>query len=206
MDLKNILPDLNPQLREIIIANANIAEVPKDTEVMHEGQYVKSVPIVTSGLVKVFTRNEDKELLLYYIKPSESCIMSFDACLNNTPSKVYASTEENSTIMLLPVDKVFLWMKEYPEMNSLFFKQYNIRYNELILMINQLLFEKMDKRLLKYLNSEVSVRNINPIKISHQKIAGHLGTAREVVSRILKKLEIEGKISQNSDGIKILQL
>jgi CRP/FNR family transcriptional regulator len=204
MDLKNILPDLNPQLREKIIASANIVDVPKNIEVMHEGQYVKSIPIVTTGLVKVFTRNEDKELLLYYIKPSESCIMSFDACLNNAPSKVYASTEENSTILLLPVDKVFKWMKEYPEMNSLFFQQYNIRYNELILMINQLLFEKMDQRLIKYLKTEVNVRNTNPIKISHQKIASHLGTAREVVSRILKKLEIEGQISQNANGIKVL--
>ncbi|HKI87922.1 MAG TPA: Crp/Fnr family transcriptional regulator [Draconibacterium sp.] len=204
MSLKNILPNLNPQLLEKIATNANVVDIPKNTEVMREGQYVKAVPIVTNGLVKVFTRNEDKELLLYYIKPSESCIMSFDACLNNSPSKVYASTEEDSTILLLPVDKVFSWMKEYPEMNSLFYQQYNTRYNELIHMINQLLFEKMDKRLLKYLQTEVSIRNINPIKISHQKIANHLGTAREVVSRILKKLEVEGEISQNSDGIKVL--
>ena len=204
MSLKNILPNLNPQLLEKIATNANLVDIPKNTEVMREGQYVKAVPIVTNGLVKVFTRNEDKELLLYYIKPSESCIMSFDACLNNSPSKVYASTEEDSTILLLPVDKVFSWMKEYPEMNSLFYQQYNTRYNELIHMINQLLFEKMDKRLLKYLQTEVSIRNINPIKISHQKIANHLGTAREVVSRILKKLEVEGEISQNSDGIKVL--
>lgn len=204
MDLENILPDLSPQLREKIIANANLVDVPKNTEVMHEGQYVKAVPIVANGLVKVFTRNEDKELLLYYIKPSESCIMSFDACLNNAPSKVYASTEENSTILLLPAEKVFAWMKEYPEMNTLFFQQYNVRYNELILMINQLLFEKMDKRLYKYLKTEVTVRNINPVKISHQKIASHLGTAREVISRLLKKLENEGKVSQDSNGIKVL--
>ena len=175
MNLENILPNFSSQLIEKILANSNMVDIPKNTEVMREGQYVKAVPIVTNGLVKVFTRNEDKELLLYYIKPNESCIMSFDACLSNSPSKVYASTEEKSTILLLPIDLVFKWMKEYPEMNSLFFQQYSIRYNEFIHMINQLLFERMDKRLIKYLKTEVNVRNINPIKISHQKIANHLG-------------------------------
>jgi len=206
MNLESILPNLPPPLRDNIIASSKVADVPRNIEVMHEGQYINEIPIVLKGLVQVFTRHQDKELLLYYIKPGESCIMSLDACLSNAPSKVNASTEENSTILLLPVVRVFSWMKEYPEINFLFFRQYNIRYNELIQTINELLFEKMDKRLLKYLKTEVTVRNINPIKLSHQKIASHLGTAREVISRLLKKLEIEGKISQSSNGIKVLEL
>ncbi len=204
MNIEYVLPNLHPQLRAKIIANSNVADIPKNTEIIHEGQYVNEIPIVIKGLVQVFARHEDKELLLYYIKPGESCIMSLDACLSKTPSKVNASTEENSAILFLPVERVFSWMKEYPEMNLLFFQQYNIRYNELIQTINELLFEKMDKRLLKYLKTEVTVRNINPIKISHQKIANHLGTAREVISRLLKKLENEGKVSQGSNGIKVL--
>lgn len=193
------------ELLTLIKENSTEIDVPKDTEVIREGQYIKSIPIVTKGLVKVFTRHEDKELLLYFIKPNESCIMTFDASLNNSPSRVYASTEENSKVLLMPVDKVFSWLKDYPEMNRLFFQQYNIRYGELIEMINQILFEKMDKRLLDYLQSLVKIRNQNPVKISHRKIANHLGTAREVVTRVMKKLELENKVSQNSGYIKLLE-
>ena len=204
MDIKTILKNLNPQLEKEISENSNEVEVPKNTEVMREGQYVKAVPFVTKGLIKVFSRNEDKELLLYYIRPGESCIMSFDACLKNTPSKVYASAENNSSVLLLPADMVFEWMKKYPEMNSLFFQQYNARYNELIQMVNELLFEKMDQRLIKYLKRKIEMEKKKPVKISHRKIANDLGTAREVVTRILKKLEIEKKVVQDSGFIKIL--
>ena len=204
INLNQILPNLNPQLTTEIINYSNVAEVPKNTEVMHEGQYVKAIPIVTKGLIKVFTRHEDKELLLYYIKPGESCIMSFDACLKNTPSKVFASSEENSTVLLLPTEQVFRWMKEYPEFNSLFFLQYNIRYSELLDMINQLLFEKMDKRLLEYLKAKAKLTGKNPVKISHRQIANDLATAREVVSRVVKKLENEGKVIQLATEIKIV--
>lgn len=204
MNINSIFPSLSQQLASMIIENSNIVEIPEKVEVMREGQYVKSVPIVTSGLIKVFTRSEDKELLLYYIQPGESCIMTFDACLKNVPSKVYATTEEKSEVLLMTSENVFRWMKEYPELNSLFFLQYNIRYNELLNMINQLLFEKMDSRILDYLKAKIKLTGKNPLKISHRLIANDLGTAREVVSRIMKKLENEGKVKQLGTEIKII--
>lgn len=201
---KDLFPGLSKQLSDEIINKSGIADIPENMEVMHEGQYVKAVPIVTKGLIKVFTRNEDKELLLYYIQPGESCIMSFDACLKNIPSKVYASTEKESSVLLMPVEQVFRWMKQYPEFNSLFFLQYNQRYNELLSMINQLLFEKMDKRIMDYLKAKQKLTGANPLKISHRQIANDLGTAREVVSRVMKKLEHEGKVKQLGTEIKII--
>lgn len=203
MKAKDIFPSLSSELATEILENSTVVEIPENTEVMHEGQYVNAVPIVTSGLIKVFTRNEDKELLLYYIQPGESCIMTFDACLKNMPSKVYASTEKKSAVLLMSSENVFRWMKDYPELNSLFFLQYNIRYNELLNMINQLLFEKMDTRILEYLKSKVKLSGKNPLKISHRQIANDLGTAREVVSRIMKKLENDGKVNQLGTEIKI---
>ena len=203
MNTKVLFPGLSQTLVNEILEKSNIVDVPLNTEVMREGQYIKAVPIVTEGLVKVFTRNDDKELLLYYIQPGESCIMSFDACLKNIPSKVYASTEKKSSVLLMPVDFVFRWMKEYPEFNSLFFLQYNQRYNELLSMINQLLFEKMDTRILEYLKSKQKLTGTNPVKISHRQIANDLGTAREVVSRVMKKLEHEGKVKQLATEIKL---
>lgn len=204
MNAKNLFPGLSHQLTSEILEKSTIVEIPGNMEVMHEGQYVKAVPIVTNGLIRVYTRNEDKELLLYYIQPGESCIMSFDACLKNIPSKIYATTETNSTVLLMPTSHVFRWMKEYTEFNSLFFKQYNLRYNELLVMINNLLFEKMDVRILEHLKAKIKLTGKNPVKISHRQIANDLGTAREVVSRVMKKLEHEGKVKQLATEIKII--
>lgn len=198
------LSQLSTHLSELIIKSSQEMQITKHTEVMREGQYINTIPIVTSGLVKVYLRHEDKELLLYYIKPNESCIMTFDAGLNHSPSRVYASTEEDSSVLLMPVDKIAKWLKEYPELNQLFFSQYNARYSEMIDMILQVMFEKMDKRVYDYLKSKTEIKKQNPLKISHRSIATDMGTAREVITRILKKLELENKIAQDSGYIKIL--
>ncbi|MBL0006836.1 MAG: Crp/Fnr family transcriptional regulator [Saprospiraceae bacterium] len=203
-DLSKLLTPLHPDLRKELEAHAILKEVPQGTEILREGQYVKVIPIVLEGLIKVFSRHEEKELLLYYIKPQESCIMSFAAGMKNEPSKIFAVTEEDTTALLLPTDKVALWVRDYPEVNQLFFQQYNLRYSDLLTTIHQLLFERMDKRLLDYLVNKSLLTGRNPIKISHRQIAAELGTAREVISRIMKKLENDGKIRQEANTIEIL--
>ena len=198
------LSHLNPNLLKEVKDAALVKEIDKNVEILREGQYVKVVPIVLDGLIKVFTRHEEKELLLYYIKPDESCIMSFASSLKNEPSKIFAVTEEDTTALLLPVDKVIKWTKQFPGFNTLFFQQYNLRYSELLDTIHHVLFDKMDKRLYDYLQEKISLTKKNPLKISHRQIANELGTAREVISRVAKKLEHEGKLKQHSDGIELL--
>ena len=203
-DLSKLLTPLHPDLRKELEAHAILKEVPQGTEILREGQYVKVIPIVLEGLIKVFSRHEEKELLLYYIKPQESCIMSFAAGMKNEPSKIFAVAEEDTSALLLPTDKVAQWVREYPEVNQLFFQQYNLRYSDLLTTIHQLLFERMDKRLLDYLVNKSLLTGRNPIKISHRQIAAELGTAREVISRIMKKLENDGKVRQEANTIEIL--
>lgn len=195
--------NLSPELLIEIEREGTIQELPADMEILRAGQYVKVIPIVLDGLIKVFNRHEDKELLLYYIKPNESCIMSFSASLKNEPSRVYAQTEESTKALLLPVDSVTKWIKQYPDINSLFFQQYNMRYGELLDTINHVLFDKLDKRLYDYLKEKSSLTGKNPIKISHRQIANELGTAREVISRTMKKLEAEDLVIQHSHEIEI---
>lgn len=199
-----ILQQLHPTLSKEIIENSKTLTIPKDTEILREGQYVKVIPIVIEGLIKVFSSFDEKELLLYYIRPNESCIMSFAASLHNQPSKVFAITEEDTEVLLLPVDKVSAWLKDFPEINSLFYDQYNLRYSELLHTINHVLFNKLDQRLWDYLLEKKTVLKQNPLKISHRQIASELGTAREVISRLMKKLELEGKIKQHATQIEIL--
>lgn len=204
-NLNNRLKFFGKKLYDEIVKCSTVLEIEKDTEILKEGHYVKSIPIVIDGLLKVFTRHEDKELLLYYIQPSESCIMSFSASLSNDKSTVYAKTVEKSTLLLIPSEKVNLFTTEFPEFNNLFHQQYKVRYNDLLDTTNQLVFSKLDERLFHFLKESSKIKNENPIKLTHREIAAELGTAREVVSRTLKKLEKENKVLQLSDSIKILQ-
>ena len=195
---------LKKDLVDEFIRIGTTSDIPKDTQILRVGQYVKVIPIVIEGLIKVFTRYEDKELLLYYIQPNESCIMSFSASLKNEPSKVFAIAEEDTRALLLPVDKVEKLTIQFPDINNLFFQQYNVRYTDLLETINHLLFSRMDKRLHAYLIEKGKLKSSREVKISHRQIANELGTAREVITRTMKKLEAEGLIRQQPNFIELL--
>ncbi len=203
-EIKSLFPHFELELLKEIEENGQFMDVPQGAEILKEGQYVKVIPIVSTGLIKVFTRHDDRELLLYYIEPGESCIMSFAASLRNEPSKIFAVTEEDSRALLLPVELVNRLTGEYPDINRLFFNLFNTRYKDLLETINEVLFDRMDKRLYDYLVEKCRIKDTNIISISHKRIANELGTVREVVSRVLKKLENEKKIKQSNDGIEIL--
>lgn len=196
---------LGKELISELLAVSGIKQFPPGTELVREGQYVKYIPIVLSGLVKVYTQFEDKELLLYYIKPEQSCIMSFSSCINNDKSKIFAITEEESSILLIPSEKIPKLLLEYPAINKLFYQQYDLRYSELVDTIHQMLYYKLDRRLLDYLSEKIKVTGKNPIKISHKEIANDLGTAREVVSRLVKKMERQNLLKQYHDSIELFE-
>ncbi len=115
-----------------------------------------------------------------------------------------ASTEEDSRLLLIPVELLPEWIREFPDFNELIFNQYNLRYSELLDTIGHLLTDKMDKRLYEHLKKKSVLRNDSQLRISHSQLADELGTAREVITRMLKKLEIEGKVTQGREGIKII--
>lgn len=202
--LKEYLRNLPQNFIDELQEHGVITEFQVNTEILREGQFVKLVPLVLEGLVKVFTRQEEKELLLYYIESGESCIMSFNAGLNNSPSKVFAIAEENTVLLLLPTDKLNQWVKSFPSLNQLFFSLYDLRYASLLDTINHLLFNRLDQRLYNYLLEMSKQKGSKLLSIRHRQIAAELGTAREVISRVMKKLEYEGKVRQTPAGIEIL--
>lgn len=199
--LRQHFPMVGNDLLIDIQANSSLSEVPARQEILREGQYVKQIPVVLKGLVKVFATFDERELLLYYIRPQESCAMSFSAGLENLPSKIRAITEEDSQLLLLPSDKLRRWTSTNGDFNQIFFRQYNQRYSELLDTIESLLFGKMDHRLLSFLQERSKLSHDKALKLSHREIALELGTAREVISRVIKKLENEGQLSQTKEGI-----
>lgn len=172
---------------------------------MNENSHIRSIPIVTKGSIKVIRTEEDgREILLYYIKAGESCIMSFLGGLHNETSKVKAEVEEDAEILFLPMNKVSLFIKEYPQWLDYIFRLYHKRFEELLDIVNAIAFKKVDERLLKLLYKKSELNNSKVILTTHEQLANELGTARVVVSRLLKQLEENGEVQLGRNKIALL--
>ncbi|HMU99228.1 MAG TPA: Crp/Fnr family transcriptional regulator [Chitinophagales bacterium] len=195
----------SPDLKEKLYQYSIIKNYQEGTTVLRENSNIHSIPIVTKGSIKVMrTDDEDKEILLYYIKPGESCIMSFLGGLHQETSKVKAIVEEDAEILFLPIDKVTILMKEYPQWLEYIFKLYHKRFEELLEVVNAIAFKKVDERLLLLLNKKVELTKSKVIQITHEQLANELGTARVVISRLLKQLEDEGKLKLGRNKITLI--
>jgi CRP/FNR family transcriptional regulator len=173
--------------------------------ILNEHASIGSIPIVTKGRLKVIRTEEDgREILLYHIRVGESCIMSFLGGLHNETSKVKAEVEEDAEILFLPMDKVFLFIKEYPEWLDYIFRLYHKRFEELLEIVNAIAFKKVDERMLALLNTKAKLTGNNVLSITHEQLANELGTARVVVSRLLKQLEENGVVKLGRNKISLM--
>jgi CRP/FNR family transcriptional regulator len=173
--------------------------------ILQEHAYLNSIPIVLSGSIKVLRTDEDgREILLYYIKQGESCIMSFLGGIHKDTSKVKAIAEEDSEILFIPIHAVGMLLKDYPEWLEYIFSLYHKRFEELLDVVNAVTFKKMDQRLIDFLNKKVEITKSNVLSITHEQIASELGTARVVVSRLLKQLEEMGSVKLGRNNITVM--
>jgi CRP/FNR family transcriptional regulator len=150
------------------------------------------------------TDEEGKEILLYYIKEGESCIMSFLGGLHQETSKIKAVVEENAEILFLPLEKVTLFIKEYPQWLDYIFRLYHKRFEELLEVVNAVAFKKMDERLLNFIKKKCEHTNSKTLNVTHGQLANELGTARVVVSRLLKQMEDEGLVQLGRNKITLV--
>ncbi|KQT23774.1 Crp/Fnr family transcriptional regulator [Chryseobacterium sp. Leaf405] len=183
--------------------HAVLTNIKAKTEVIREGQKNKFVPFVITGSVKVYSLNDGRELIYYYVRPNDSCLMTFSSIFNDYTSKIYAIAEEDSEVMLIPVSVIHEWLIKYPEINRIFYSEYHRRFSDVMNMVNDAVFHKLDKRVLNYIKQQIELTGQNPIRLTHREIASNLGTSREVVSRVMKKVENEGEIIQTKEGIKM---
>jgi CRP/FNR family transcriptional regulator, anaerobic regulatory protein len=204
LQLQLLLPGLETDLIREIASTAPLIELETDKVLLDIGSHVHSVPLVITGTVKVSRRDGDKELLLYNVCAGEICIMSFSACCNQTTSQIVASTTEPTSLLLLGNDHLRKWLRNFPSLNVFAFSQFNNRYIDLMDTIDQLFFYRLDERLIFYLQEKSEKSKNSEISITHQQIANDLGTAREVVSRIMKKLEKDGIIEQGRNQVRVL--
>jgi CRP/FNR family transcriptional regulator len=195
----------NPELLEKLYSNSFVKNFKQGDVILNESSIIRSIPIVITGSIKVMRTDEDgREILLYYIKEGESCIMSFLGGLHQDVSKVRAEVEEDAEVLFLPVDKLILFIKEFPQWLEYIFKLYHKRFEELLEVVNEVAFKKVDERLLSLLNKKVELTNSKILIVSHEQLANELATARVVVSRLLKKLEEDGVLKLGRNKIVIL--
>jgi CRP/FNR family transcriptional regulator len=177
-------------LKEKLFESGVIRNFKEGDMILREDSYIRSIPIVLSGSIKVLkTDDEGREILLYYIQEGESCIMSFLGGMHHETSKIKAITEEESEILFVPVEKVISLIKEFPEWLDYIFRLYHKRFEELLEVVNAIAFTKVDERLLQLLQKKASLTGSNIITITHEQLAAELSSARAVVSRLLKQME-----------------
>jgi len=195
-----------PELKSELVAVSSIHRFEAGTAILKPGGYIRVIPLLISGLAKVFREEPEhgNEVLLYYIKPGESCVMSITSLMRNEISQVKAVIEEDAEILVIPADKVFDIAKNYPKWNSFFYDLVNFKFDELIHVVEILTFSNKDKRLLEYLKKEVELKGTTILRTTHQHIAYDLGSSREVISRLLKKLELDGILKLKKGTIELL--
>ncbi|MBS3776739.1 MAG: Crp/Fnr family transcriptional regulator [Bacteroidales bacterium] len=181
------------------------AEIPRNTVILREQSYIKEIPLVVRGNIKVRKTDETgKEIILYHIEAGESCILSITSCLNDKKSQAEAITDETTQLIIVPASKVKEWMDTYKSWRKFVLSLYNARLTELLMLVDNISFNQTDSRLYKKLK-DLQNKQGNAISITHQQLAYEIGTAREVISRLLKQMEKEEFIKLERGKIKILR-
>jgi CRP/FNR family transcriptional regulator, anaerobic regulatory protein len=172
---------------------------------IQEHSFIRSIPIILRGSIRVYQTDDDyREMLLYYLKEGDTCIMSFMAGLYNVTSKLKAVANEESEVLMVPVEKAGILMRNHPQWTEYIFRVYHQRFEELLDVVNAVAFKKMDERLLQFIKKRTEVSGEKTIQITHEELANELGTARVVVSRLLKQMENEGMVELGRNRITLL--
>jgi CRP/FNR family transcriptional regulator len=206
--LKKYLPQIqNTQLLKEMLENGRIRKYESGDIIVDIGVPITMVPILLSGVIRVVRHDdEDKELLLYYLDEGESCAASVQCCMQGRKSEVQAIAEEDCTILFIPQIMTDRWMMQYEEWKNFILKTFQNRFNDLLSALDALAFNKLDDRLAFYLSEKSRIHKNDLIHISHQEIANDLNSSREVISRLLKKMEQRGMVLLGRNSIRLLDL
>ena len=178
-----------------------------NTIIIEIDDYIKSMPLLLSGAIKILREDENgDELVLYYLEKGDTCAITLSCCMGQTKSKIRAVAETDVSLIMLPKEKMTAWLSTYKSWQSFILQSYHNRVEELLQAVDTIAFLKMDERLFKYLKDKAMVNSNDELTTTHKQISDDLHTSRVVVSRLLKKLENEGKIKLFRNSIKVLEL
>ncbi|WP_456441261.1 Crp/Fnr family transcriptional regulator [Psychroserpens sp.] len=182
-------------------------EIPEGFQLISIGDYIKSMPLLVSGAIKILREDSNgEELILYFIEQGDTCAMTLSCCLGHSKSEIIAIAETDTKLIMIPVQKMEEWLGKYKSWQKFILQSYHDRMTELLQAIDTIAFLKLDERLFLYLKDKAMVNHSEVIYVTHQEIAQDLHTSRVVISRLLKKLAINGKIELQRNNIKVIDL
>lgn len=189
-------------LLEALAEVGKIKHVQAGDELIQTGQYIRSTVLVISGSIKVFRESEDGgEFLVYYLRPGNACAVSMICAMKSDTSEVSATAVEDSEVLLVPLELMDSWMMRYTSWNRFVLGNYRERFEELLQVVDQIAFRSLDERLEFHLRRLAKNGESKSIQASHQDIANDLNSSREVISRLLKKMEQKGLVSLQRNQI-----
>jgi len=179
----------------------------ENDKIIEIGDHVNSMPLLINGAIKILREDKDgDELLLYFLERGDTCAMTLSCCLGHTKSEIRAVAEMDTKLIMIPIEKMEEWTSKYKSWRNFVFESYHSRLSEMLDTIDTIAFLNMDERLLKYLRDKAKINQNEVVQITHQQIAYDLHTSRVVISRLLKKLELKGKISLQRNSIQVIDL
>jgi CRP/FNR family transcriptional regulator len=204
-DFQQVFPDIYERSTvEVILETAKLKKLRADDWMVDIGDPIVYMPLLLKGQLRILREDEEgHELLLYYIRPGETCAMSLTCCSGNAVSNVRAVAEEDTELLLLPIQIIDEWTTKYPSFKSFILKTYQKRFEELLNTIDGIAFHNLDDRLSQLLKQK-SEKEGSELKTTHQELANQLNSSREVISRLLKQMERKGKIQMGRNKITLL--
>jgi len=205
--LHQVFPSFENELLTALEENSQQKTFLVDEPLMRTGQYFKSTLLILSGLVKVYREdNQGNEFFMYYLQPGEACALSMVCATKSETSQVMAKAVKETEVLSIPLKYMDEWMSRYKSWYHFVLENYRSRFEELLVTIDHVAFRAMDERLEFYLKKHRQTLKIDTIEISHQQIADELNSSREVISRLLKKMEQLGKLKLHRNAIELISL
>jgi CRP/FNR family transcriptional regulator len=204
--IKKIFPSFSTELVKDVDANASIQSFKAGDIIMRTGQYIKNTVLVISGKIKVYREDENGgEFFMYYLQPGQACAISMICATKNEKSQIMAKVVEDVELIMVPLPLMDKWMMQHRSWYEFVIDTYRSRFEEVLEVIDSIAFRAMDERLEFYLKRHADVCGCNELKLSHQEIASELNTSREVISRLLKKMEQRGIVALHRNNIELLK-
>ncbi len=196
-----------PELLQDINQAGSLREVAEGEKLMDIGQYITAMPLLISGAIKILREDsEGDELLLYFLEKGDTCALTLSFNRGQRKSEIRAIAELDTVLIMIPIQKMEEWSSKYKTWRNFIFDSYQNRLKEMLDTLDSIAFMRMDERLLRYLRDKQKLTQSNELNSTHQDIAYELHTSRVVISRLLKKLELEGRINIQRNKIELLNL
>lgn len=202
---RDFLPELEKSIDETahkLLDASNVISLPENTTVFLQGDACKNYLIVLDGKVKVFTRAENgREIVLYHLDQGDSCVLTTSCLFGNKNYPAEGKTETAVTALAIPSKQFNIALQQSGSFREMVFSAFSSHLSDLITLVEEVAFGRLDVRLAKHLLDNCDENNT--LTSTHQNIATELGSAREVISRQLKELELKNYIKISRGKIKI---